>query len=167
MQSGSAIFSLNRYNVETYRRFGTVFSYMPVAAVVGGKIFCVHGGISPNLQSLEQIRNIPRPALVPKQGLLTDLLWADPDSRIEGYAYNRERGVSIVFGQNEVRRVLVFLRSPRFRSELFICKRRSSLKAKVPFLRSRTSFDGSIWTSYVEVTNCVHKVSNSSLEGGS
>ncbi|XP_003747162.1 serine/threonine-protein phosphatase PP1-like [Galendromus occidentalis] len=92
-----------RYNVETYRRFGTVFSYMPVAAIVGGKIFCVHGGISPDLHSLDQIRNIPRPALVPKQGLLTDLLWADPDPRADGFAFNRERGVSIVFGPEEVK----------------------------------------------------------------
>lgn len=120
--------SSRRYNVETYRRFGTVFSYMPVAAIVGGKIFCVHGGISPSLRSLDQIRNIPRPAFVPKQGLLTDLLWADPDPRIEGYAFNKERGVSIVFGPNEVNIFpsLAAKRSKfRPRSALSVCRQHS------------------------------------------
>ena len=43
------------------------------------KIFCCHGGLSPDLQSMEQIRRIPRPTDVPDQGLLCDLLWSDPD----------------------------------------------------------------------------------------
>ena len=37
------------------------------------------GGLSPDLQSMEQIRRIMRPTDVPDQGLLCDLLWSDPD----------------------------------------------------------------------------------------
>jgi len=50
-----------------------------VAAIVDEKIFCCHGGLSPDLQSMEQIRRIMRPTDVPDQGLLCDLLWSDPD----------------------------------------------------------------------------------------
>jgi len=55
---------------------------LPVAAIVDEKIFCCHGGLSPDLQSMEQIRRIMRPTDVPDQGLLCDLLWSDPDKVI-------------------------------------------------------------------------------------
>jgi len=55
---------------------------LPVAAIVDEKIFCCHGGLSPDLQSMEQIRRIIRPIDVPDQGLLCDLLWSDPDKVI-------------------------------------------------------------------------------------
>lgn len=53
-----------------------------MAAIVDEKIFCCHGGLSPDLQSMEQIRRIMRPTDVPDQGLLCDLLWSDPDKVI-------------------------------------------------------------------------------------
>ena len=49
------------------------------AALVEGTIFCMHGGLSPQLMDLSQIRNIPRPIDVPDSGLVCDLLWGDPD----------------------------------------------------------------------------------------
>jgi serine/threonine-protein phosphatase PP1 catalytic subunit len=55
---------------------------LPVAAIVEEKIFCCHGGLSPNLKSMEQIRQITRPTNVPDQGILCDLLWSDPDKVI-------------------------------------------------------------------------------------
>jgi serine/threonine-protein phosphatase PP1 catalytic subunit len=65
--------------------------------VIDDRIFCVHGGISPELTDLDQIRNIARPLEVPEEGLLCDLLWADPDSNVEDWDAN-ERGTSYVFG---------------------------------------------------------------------
>ena len=59
---------------------------MPVAAVIDEKILCMHGGISPDLKSFEQILKIPRPIEIPDQGLLCDLLWSDPDDSIKGWA---------------------------------------------------------------------------------
>ena len=41
--------------------------------------YIIIGGLSPDLQSMEQIRRIMRPTDVPDQGLLCDLLWSDPD----------------------------------------------------------------------------------------
>ena len=68
-----------RYNIKLWKTFTDCFNCLPVAAIVDEKIFCCHGGLSPDLQSMEQIRRIMRPTDVPDQGLLCDLLWSDPD----------------------------------------------------------------------------------------
>jgi serine/threonine-protein phosphatase PP1 catalytic subunit len=79
-----------------WRRFSEVFSCLPVAAIAGEKIFCVHGGLSPLLESLDDIRNLPRPSEVPESGLLCELLWSDPDPDADGWGEN-ERGTSCSF----------------------------------------------------------------------
>lgn len=61
----------------------------------------MHGGISPELKSLDQINEIQRPAEIPDGGLLCDLLWADPDPRIKGWSES-DRGVSCTFGPDVV-----------------------------------------------------------------
>ncbi|KHJ83031.1 phosphoprotein phosphatase 1 domain protein [Oesophagostomum dentatum] len=70
---------------------------MPVAALIDNKIFCCHGGLSPTLRSLDQLKRISRPCDVQETGLLCDILWSDPDSSVVGWAPNG-RGVSYVFG---------------------------------------------------------------------
>ena len=50
-----------RYNIKLWKTFTDLFNYMPVAALIDEKIFCIHGGLSPDLNSMEQIRTIPRP----------------------------------------------------------------------------------------------------------
>lgn len=64
--------------VKTWKLFVDVFNTLPVAATIADKIFCVHGGLSPDLHDLNQIRNIQRPTDIPDEGLLADLLWSDP-----------------------------------------------------------------------------------------
>ncbi|ULT94957.1 hypothetical protein L3Y34_004004 [Caenorhabditis briggsae] len=67
------------YANKLQKKFEEVFSWMPLAAVVGEKIFCVHGGISPHLDSLKDIDKIPRPLLDVKENILaTDLIYSDP-----------------------------------------------------------------------------------------
>jgi diadenosine tetraphosphatase ApaH/serine/threonine PP2A family protein phosphatase len=65
----------------------------------------VHTGLSPDLQSMEQIRRIMRPTDVPDQGLLCDLLWSDPDKETMGWGEN-DRGVSFTFGAEVVAKFL-------------------------------------------------------------
>uniref|UniRef100_A0A3B3DX27 Serine/threonine-protein phosphatase n=1 Tax=Oryzias melastigma TaxID=30732 RepID=A0A3B3DX27_ORYME len=94
-----------RYNIKLWKTFTDCFNCLPVAAIVDEKIFCCHGGLSPDLQSMEQIRRVMRPTDVPDQGLLCDLLWADPDKDVLGWGEN-DRGVSFTFGADVVTKFL-------------------------------------------------------------
>lgn len=81
-----------RYSVKLWRIFADAFNCMPVVAVVEDKIICMHGGLSPDLEQMSQIFDIPRPTDVPDEGLLCDLLWADPDPNVLGWGYNARCG---------------------------------------------------------------------------
>jgi serine/threonine-protein phosphatase PP1 catalytic subunit len=94
-----------RYNIKTWKKFQDVFNVLPLAAVVDEKIFCIHAGLSPDLQSMTQIQDIQRPSDVPDSGLLCDLMWSDPDADISGWAEN-DRGVSYTFGADVVGKFL-------------------------------------------------------------
>ncbi|KAI5477395.1 hypothetical protein MNV49_006384 [Pseudohyphozyma bogoriensis] len=78
-----------------------VFDYLTLGAVVDGKVFCVHGGLSPNVHSLDQIRLIDRKQEVPHDGAMCDLLWSDPDD-IEGWGLS-PRGAGYLFGADVVK----------------------------------------------------------------
>ncbi|KRZ16720.1 Serine/threonine-protein phosphatase beta isoform [Trichinella zimbabwensis] len=79
------------------------FNCLPLAAVIASKIFCAHGGISPFLKDFDQIRNFQRPLNVPSDGLIADLLWADPSDDTENFTPNEIRNTSVIYGQNAVR----------------------------------------------------------------
>jgi len=94
-----------RYNIKFWKTFTDCFNCLPLAAIIDEKIFCCHGGLSPDLESMEQIRRIMRPTDVPDQGLLCDLLWSDPDKETQGWGEN-DRGVSYTFGAEVVAKFL-------------------------------------------------------------
>jgi len=94
-----------RYNTKLWRCFVDCFDVLPVAATVNDRIFCCHGGLSPHLEQLEQIRNLTRPTDVPESGLLCDLLWADLNRTSYGWGAN-DRGVSISYAEDIVCRFL-------------------------------------------------------------
>ncbi|XP_042051432.1 serine/threonine-protein phosphatase PP1 isozyme 9-like [Salvia splendens] len=90
-----------RFNVRLWKIFTDCFNCLPVAALIDEKILCMHGGLSPELKNLDQIRELSRPTEVPDSGLLCDLLWSDPDAKINGWA-DSDRGVSCTFGAGAV-----------------------------------------------------------------
>ncbi|XP_031274360.1 serine/threonine-protein phosphatase PP1 isozyme 3-like [Pistacia vera] len=90
-----------RFNVRLWKVFTDCFNCLPVAALIDEKILCMHGGLSPDLHRLDQIRYLPRPIEVPESGLLCDLLWSDPGRNIKGWGPN-DRGVSYTFGADRV-----------------------------------------------------------------
>ncbi|CAK5274543.1 unnamed protein product [Mycena citricolor] len=51
-----------RYNIKLWKTFTDCFNCLPIAAIIDDKIFTMHGGLSPDLQSMEQIRRILKPA---------------------------------------------------------------------------------------------------------
>jgi serine/threonine-protein phosphatase PP1 catalytic subunit len=88
-----------------WKEFVNVFNGLPLAGIVANKIFCVHGGLSPSLGTMDDIRAIRRPTDVPDYGLLNDLLWSDPTESALDWEDN-ERGVSYCFGRNIIHKFL-------------------------------------------------------------
>lgn len=70
--------------------------------MIADKVFCCHGGLSPSLKSINQIRDIERPVFdIPDVGLLCDLIWADPTTECSGFKES-DRGLSYLFGADVV-----------------------------------------------------------------
>jgi len=90
-----------RHSVRLWKSFCGLFNTFPAAALVDDRIMCMHGGLSPELQSFDQIRHMSRPVDVPDTGLLCDLLWSDPDKDVSGWCEN-DRGVSYIYGSDVV-----------------------------------------------------------------
>lgn len=116
-----------RSKMKMWKEFTTYFDTLPLAAVIAEKvnaeldffltifiyqIFCVHGGLSPTLQSMDNIREVKRPCHIGSRGVEADLLWSDPAEviffmhldniiLIQGvtkWELNEDRGVSFIFG---------------------------------------------------------------------
>lgn len=75
------------------------FDVLPLAAVVGGHTFAVHGGIGPSV-TLQAIREIDRVSDVPTAGIVADMLWSDPGAVAE--FEENTRGAGWVFGEIQV-----------------------------------------------------------------
>ncbi|VDM13828.1 unnamed protein product [Wuchereria bancrofti] len=78
--------------------FQSFFNRMPMAGLISKRVLCMHGGLSPHLTSLEQIRQIKRPCEPLDRGLLIDLVWSDPTNKGDGWFYS-PRGLSYSFGK--------------------------------------------------------------------
>ncbi|KAF8396018.1 hypothetical protein HHK36_017630 [Tetracentron sinense] len=83
--------------------FESLILYMSIFNVshllkVESEIFCLHGGLSPSIETLDNIRNFDRVQEVPHEGPMCDLLWSDPDDRC-GWAIS-PRGAGHIFGQD-------------------------------------------------------------------
>jgi len=103
---------IKNYNITIWRAFNNVFTYLPISAIIDDKIFCIHGGISPDLTSLQNIRDLQRPQEVPESGLLCDLLWSDPNPDPDAEPWeDNERGTSYKYSSSPVKR---FLRENKF-----------------------------------------------------
>ncbi|AAK39828.1 serine/threonine protein phosphatase type 1 alpha (nucleomorph) [Guillardia theta] len=91
-----------KYNIKIWKIINETFNYLPLAAIIEKKIFCIHGGLSPFLNSIKQIEDIARPVEIPEKGLLCDLLWSDPNEDKQGWNLS-DRGISYTYGDNIVK----------------------------------------------------------------
>lgn len=94
---------LQKYgNANVWNYFMDVFDYFSVSAVIANKVYCVHGGLSPFLRTLDQIRFcIDRNQEVPHEGPFCDILWSDPDEHEENMKMS-SRGAGFLFGKKPV-----------------------------------------------------------------
>lgn len=73
---------LRKYgNANVWKHFTDTFDYLPMTAVVADRIFCLHGGLSPSIDTLDHARDLDRVQEVPHEGPMCDLVWSDPDDR--------------------------------------------------------------------------------------
>ncbi|CAF3006950.1 unnamed protein product [Rotaria socialis] len=90
---------LRKYgNANVWKYFTDLFDYLPLTAIVDNQIFCLHGGLSPSIDTLDHIRALDRIQEVPHEGPMCDLLWSDPDDR-GGWGIS-PRGAGYTFGQD-------------------------------------------------------------------
>jgi|EP00769_Ergobibamus_cyprinoides_P000881 serine/threonine-protein phosphatase PPG1 len=84
------------------------FDFLPLAATIDNEIFCVHGGLSPSMHHLDQVRALVRFAEVPSAGIIADLLWSDPDQTEERtHRFDRSaRGIGHIFGHEALHHFL-------------------------------------------------------------
>ena len=67
-----------RFDNEVYEAFMELFDALPISCVVDDKYLAMHGGISPQLNLIDEINTIDRFQEIPLDGMFCDLMWADP-----------------------------------------------------------------------------------------
>lgn len=83
-------------NANAWRYCTDVFDFLTLAALIDGRVFCVHGGLSPDLRTLDQVRTIDRLCEIPHEGPFCDLLWSDPED-VDTWSVS-PRGAGWLFG---------------------------------------------------------------------
>lgn len=96
-----------RTSIKIWKEFQNVFDCMSCAAIVGPDldnplIFCMHGGLSPDLTYVSEINQLQKPTKIPENGILCDLLWSDPHFENESELdwCPSDRGISYTFSKN-------------------------------------------------------------------
>jgi len=83
-------------NANPWKYCTDVFDYLGLAALIEGKVLCIHGGLSPDIKTLDHIRTIERKIEIPHEGPFCDLMWSDPED-IETWQMS-PRGAGWLFG---------------------------------------------------------------------
>lgn len=93
-----------------FKKINAAFDYLPIAAIVNNSLFCVHGGISPELKDLNVLKKLEKPISYERlsksknskiKDLIMDLLWSDPNN-VNDFEENIKRGRGKVFGIKQV-----------------------------------------------------------------
>ena len=89
---------LKKYgNTTVWKNCADVFDCLCLSAIIDNSVLCVHGGLSPSLDTIDQIQDLNRQQEPPHEGPMCDLMWSDPDDDIQGWGISA-RGAGYVFG---------------------------------------------------------------------
>ncbi|KAG8885922.1 3',5'-cyclic-nucleotide phosphodiesterase (PDEase) (3':5'-CNP), partial [Tulasnella sp. 403] len=93
----------HKYSEKLYEAVMDSFCALPLAAIMNKQFLCIHGGLSPELHTLDDLRSIDRFREPPTHGLMCDILWSDPledfgsEKTQESFVHNHVRGCSYFF----------------------------------------------------------------------
>lgn len=88
-----------------WQYFTDMFDFLTLSVVIDDAIFCVHGGLSPSIHHIDQVKVIDRFREIPHEGPMADLVWSDPDPEKEDFAIS-PRGAGYTFGASIVKKFL-------------------------------------------------------------
>ncbi|XP_952661.1 serine/threonine protein phosphatase pp-x isozyme 1, putative [Theileria annulata] len=88
-------------SVNVWRYCTDIFDYFSIGALIDNQFFCIHGGLSPSILTIDEIRCLDRKQEVPHEGPMCDLLWSDPEA-MDGWGAS-PRGAGFLFGGDVVR----------------------------------------------------------------
>ncbi|KAJ7902156.1 Metallo-dependent phosphatase-like protein [Mycena olivaceomarginata] len=88
-----------------WTHFTDMFDFLTLSLVIDDRIFCVHGGLSPSIHSIDQIKVLDRFREIPPDGPIADLVWSDPDAEKEDFAIS-PRGAGYTFGSGVMSHIL-------------------------------------------------------------
>lgn len=90
---------LRKYgNASVWRHCVQCFDCFGLAALIDEAILCVHGGLSPDVRTLDQVRAIDRNQEIPHEGAFCDLVWSDPEDISNSWQLS-PRGAGYLFGK--------------------------------------------------------------------
>lgn len=92
-------------NANVWHYFTDMFDFLTLSVVINDQIFCVHGGLSPSIHSVDQIKIIDRFREIPHEGPMADLVWSDPDPERDEFSLS-PRGAGYTFGGDVVKKFL-------------------------------------------------------------
>jgi len=96
---------LKKYGASNVWKYCTeLFDALPLAAVISDKVFCVHGGLSPSIITIDEMKKLNRFQEIPHEGPMCEILWSDPED-IEEWEQN-PRGAGVIFGNKTVDKFL-------------------------------------------------------------
>ncbi|TKA67713.1 putative serine/threonine-protein phosphatase C22H10.04 [Cryomyces minteri] len=92
-------------SANVWHYFTDMFDFLTLSVVINDQIFCVHGGLSPSIHSMDQIKVIDRFREIPHEGPMADLVWSDPDAERDEFSLS-PRGAGYTFGRQVVKKFL-------------------------------------------------------------
>ncbi|KAK9767801.1 putative serine/threonine protein phosphatase [Basidiobolus ranarum] len=92
-------------STSVWKYFTDMFDFLTLSVVIDDSIFCVHGGLSPSIHTIDQIKVIDRYREIPHEGPMADLMWSDPDVDKDDFSLS-PRGAGYTFGADVVKRFL-------------------------------------------------------------
>lgn len=93
-------------SLDIWHTFTDLFDYLTLSVVIEDRIFCIHGGLSPALFCLDQIRVLDRFREIPHEGLIADIMWSDPEAAKDDFQLS-PRGAGYTYGGEAVKQFML------------------------------------------------------------